>query len=176
MASTVFLGLGSNLGDRMAHLRAALDALPPEVQITKRSPVYETPAWGYEDQGPFLNMVIEGRTELEPEALLARLKQLETELGRTPSFRWGPRLIDMDILFYDQLILDTPSLTIPHPRLRERAFVLLPLTDVAPEWKHPVLGKTVRELLAEIDASGIRRFQDEDQSSASSSQITPKAN
>lgn len=160
MAGTVFLALGTNLGDRMAHLRAALDSLPPDVQIAKRSPVYETPAWGYEDQGPFLNMVIEGQTQLEPEALLARLKQLETELGRTPSFHWGPRVIDMDILFYDQLVLGTPHLTIPHPRLQERAFVLVPLADLAPEWKHPVLGRTVRELLSEVDTSGIQRFQD----------------
>ncbi len=163
MMSTVFLALGTNLDDRMAHLRAALDALPPDVQIMKRSPVYETPAWGYEDQGPFLNMVIEGRTELEPEALLARLKQLETELGRTPSFHWGPRIIDIDILFYDQLILKAANLTIPHPRLHERAFVLVPLADVAPEWKHPVLGKTVRQLLSEVDTSGIQRFQDQSQ-------------
>ena len=156
--NTVFLSLGTNLGDRLAHLHAALDSLPPDVEITARSPVYETPAWGYEDQGPFLNMVIEGQTELEPVALLARLKQLETDLGRRPSFRWGPRVIDMDILFYDELILDTPELGIPHPRLHERAFVLVPLADIAPEWKHPVLGKTVRQMLAGVDASGIQKY------------------
>ena len=117
MAGTVFLALGTNLGDRMAHLRAALDSLPPDVQITKRSPVYETPAWGYENQGPFLNMVISGETQLPPAELLARLKRLESALGRKPTFHWGPRIIDIDILFYDDLVLDAPELTIPHPRL-----------------------------------------------------------
>jgi 2-amino-4-hydroxy-6-hydroxymethyldihydropteridine diphosphokinase len=154
----VFLSLGTNLGDRLAHLHAALDALPPDVQVRRRSPVYETPAWGYEDQGPFLNMVIEGQTALDPVALLARLKQLETDLGRRPSFRWGPRVIDMDILFYGEMVLDAPELTIPHPRLQERAFVLVPLADIAPDWKHPVLNKTVRQMLAEVDASGIRKY------------------
>ena len=159
--SIVFISLGTNLGDRMSHVNAALDALPPDVEITKRSPVYETPPWGYEDQGPFLNMVIEGQTGLDPLALLARLKQLETDLGRRPSFRWGPRIIDTDILFYDQLILNRPELTIPHPRLEQRAFVLLPLADIAPEWKHPIFGKTVRQMLADVDASGIRPFSEQ---------------
>src|SRR5512140_3008960 len=159
--STVFLSLGTNLGDRLSHLHAALDALPPDVEITKRSPVYETPPWGYEDQGPFLNMVIEGETGLDPAALLARLKQLETDLGRRPSFRWGPRIADMDILFYDQLILNRPELTIPHPRLEQRPFVLLPLADIAPDWKHPVFGKTVQQMLADVDTSGIRPFKEE---------------
>ncbi len=159
--STVFLSLGTNLGDRLTHLNSALDSLPPDVQITKKSPVYETPPWGYEDQGPFLNMVIEGQTELEPEVLLARLKQLETDLGRRPSFRWGPRIADMDILFYGEMVLDTPELTIPHPRMQERAFVLVPLADIAPDWKHPVLGKTVRQMLAEVDASGIKPFAEQ---------------
>jgi 2-amino-4-hydroxy-6-hydroxymethyldihydropteridine diphosphokinase len=159
--STVFLSLGTNLGDRMSHLNAALDTLPPDVQITKKSPVYETPPWGYEDQGPFLNMVVEGQTELEPVALLARLKQMETDLGRRPSFRWGPRIVDMDILFYDEMVLETPELTIPHPRLQERSFVLVPLADIAPDWKHPVLNKTVREMLAAVDAAGIKPFQEQ---------------
>ena len=159
--TTVFLALGTNLGDRMSHLNAALDSLPPDLQITKQSPVYETPPWGYEDQGPFLNMVIEGQTELGPVELLARLKQLETDLGRRPSFRWGPRIVDMDILFYDEVVLDTPELTIPHPRLPERAFVLVPLADIAPDWRHPVLGRTARELLEAVDASGIEPFKEQ---------------
>ena len=159
--STVFLSLGTNLGDRLAHMKAALDSLPPDVQITKQSSVYETPAWGYEDQGPFLNRAIEGQTELDPLALMARLKQLETDLGRRPSFRWGPRIIDVDILFYDQLILNRTELIIPHPRLQDRAFVLVPLADIAPDWKHPVYGKTVRQMLAEVGASGIRPFNEQ---------------
>ncbi len=157
----VYLSLGTNLGDRLSHMNAALDSLPPDVEITKRSPVYETPAWGYEDQGPFLNMAIEGQTELEPLALLARIKQLETDLGRGPSFRWGPRIIDIDILFYDEEVLDTPELTIPHPRLQERAFVLVPLADIAPDWTHPVLNETVRQMLEQVDARGIKPFEEQ---------------
>ncbi len=159
--STAFLALGTNLGDRIANLRAALDALAPDVRVVARSHVYETPAWGYEDQPAFLNMVLRAETKLPPTELLSRLKQLETELGRKPSFRWGPRIIDIDILFYDDQVLDAPDLAIPHPRLHERAFVLVPLADVAPDLKHLVLGKTIRQLMAEVDVSGIRRFGEE---------------
>ncbi len=106
-------------------------------------------------------MVVKCETELQPAALLARLKQLETDLGRKPNFHWGPRLIDMDILFYDELTLDSPQLIVPHPRLHERGFVLVPLADLAPELVYPRLGKTVRQLLAEVDTSGIQRFVEE---------------
>ncbi len=119
------------------------------------SKIYETPAWGFEDQPAFLNMAIKGETDLEPEPLLKHLKQLETRLGREPSFHWGPRLIDIDLLFYDDLILDTPRLVIPHPRLHERAFVLVPLADIAPDFIHPRLGKTIRQLLEGVDKSDI---------------------
>src|SRR5512143_3762033 len=158
---TTYLALGSNIGDRRDNLGRALTALAPEVQVTAQSRVYETPAWGYEDQPPFLNMAVKAETKLSPEALLTHVKRLEIELGRTPSFHWGPRLIDIDILFYDELILATPGLTIPHPRLQERAFVLVPLNDLAPSLVHPVLGKTVAELLASLDGSGITRWDDE---------------
>jgi 2-amino-4-hydroxy-6-hydroxymethyldihydropteridine diphosphokinase len=149
------IALGTNLGDRLANLRTALDALPPEVVILDKSKIYETPAWGFEDQPAFLNMAVKGRTDLKPEALLKHLKLLETRLGREPSFHWGPRLIDIDLLFYDDLILDTPRLVIPHPRLHERAFVLVPLADIAPDFIHPTLGKTIRELLEGMDKSNI---------------------
>jgi 2-amino-4-hydroxy-6-hydroxymethyldihydropteridine diphosphokinase len=153
--SEIYLSLGTNLGDRLANLRAALKALPPKVIVGAESKIYETPAWGFEDQPAFLNMAIRGRTNLEPEPLLKDLKQLETRLGRTPSFRWGPRLIDIDLLFYEALVLDTPSLVIPHPRLHERAFVLAPLADIAPDLIHPALGKTVRQLLEGVEKVGI---------------------
>jgi len=94
-----------------------------------------------------------------PEALLEHLKQIEVQLGREQNFRWGPRLIDLDILFYDNLVLDSPSLVIPHPRLQERAFVIVPLADVAPDYVHPVLRQTVRELLASVSKDGINEFQ-----------------
>lgn len=158
MVNTTYLALGSNLGDRPANLRAAIAALPPALTVLAESPVYETPPWGVTDQPPFLNMTLRGETDLEPAALLAHLKRLETQLGRTPSIRYGPRQIDMDILFYGDLILNTPGLAIPHPRLHERAFVLVPLADLAPDLVHPLLGKTVAEMLAGCDRSGIKRF------------------
>lgn len=159
--ANIYLGLGTNLGDRISNLRAALDALAPDVRILSLSHVYQTPAWGYEDQPAFLNMALKGETRLPPTALLARLKALEADLGRQPSFRWGPRLIDIDILFYDDLVLDSPELVIPHPRMQERAFVLVPLADMAPDLLHPALGKTVRQLLADVDASAFQRFEQE---------------
>ena len=155
---TVYLALGTNLGDRPANLRAAIVALPPSVVVLQSSSMYETPPWGFTNQPAFLNMAVKAETRLEPAALLAHLKRIEQELGRTPTVRWGPRVIDMDILFYDDLVLETPEATIPHPRLHERAFVLIPLADIAPDLRHPVLGKTVAEMLAECDTSGIKQY------------------
>jgi 2-amino-4-hydroxy-6-hydroxymethyldihydropteridine diphosphokinase len=157
--ATVYLALGTNLGDRLANLQAAITALQPAVRILDCSPAYETQPWGYTDQPAFLNQVISGETALLPHDLLAHLKTLEIKLGRTPTFRYGPRRIDIDILFYNDLILDTITLTLPHPRLQERAFVLVPLADIAPYFLHPRLGKTVRELLAEVDRSGVELFK-----------------
>jgi 2-amino-4-hydroxy-6-hydroxymethyldihydropteridine diphosphokinase len=158
MKHTVYIALGTNLGDRLDNLQAALRSLPTAVTVTDESPVYETPPWGYEDQPAFLNMVVKGETSLEPEALLTYLKQLEAELGREQNFRWGPRLIDLDILFYDNLVLDTPPLVIPHPRLHERAFVLVPLADVASNLVHPIFQRSVSDLLAELDVRGIAHY------------------
>jgi 2-amino-4-hydroxy-6-hydroxymethyldihydropteridine diphosphokinase len=155
MTHDVYLALGTNLGDRIANLRAALRSFAPDLELAAASKIFETPPWGFTDQPPFLNMVIHARTGLSPESLLSKLKQLEVELGREQTFRWGPRLIDLDILFYDDLILDTPSLNIPHKRLHERAFVLVPLADLAPDFIHPVLGRTIRQLLADVDAGEI---------------------
>jgi 2-amino-4-hydroxy-6-hydroxymethyldihydropteridine diphosphokinase len=120
--------------------------------------VYETPPIGFADQDMFLNQVIRGETYLQPELLLKHLKRLEIALGRKPSFENGPRLIDMDILFYDDLVLYSTALTIPHPRLHERGFVLVPLLDIAAELEHPVKKKSVRELALFADVSGIRKF------------------
>lgn len=163
LSHRVYIALGGNLGDRPANLQATIDALQVggHVRVEKLSPVYETAPFGYADQPDFLNMVLEATTDLEPAALLAFLKEIEAALGRSPSFRNGPRPIDLDIIFYDNLTLDTPTLQIPHPRLRGRSFVLKPLNDLAPGYVHPVLGLSVAELLGEINPAdaGIKPFQ-----------------
>lgn len=156
---TIFLALGSNLGDRYANLQAASASLPPDVHVLQASPVYETAPWGLTDQPAFLNMALKGETSLGPVELLHHLKNLETKLGRQPSVRWGPRLIDIDILFYADLVLETQGLVIPHSHLHERAFVLVPLADLAPDLLHPVFGRSVRDLLAGMDASGVKRYE-----------------
>ena len=154
----VYLALGSNLDNRLANLKQAVAALPPQMEVKAKSHVYETPPWGYEDQPRFLNQVIKVITYLEPEPLLKHLKRLEVTLGRKASFQNGPRLIDIDILFYDDLILNTASLVIPHPRLHERGFVLLPLLDINPGLVHPANKKSVREMAALSDVEGIEKF------------------
>jgi 2-amino-4-hydroxy-6-hydroxymethyldihydropteridine diphosphokinase len=159
MNHIIYLALGTNLGDRSANLRAAIKELPSEIKVLVESKVYETPPWGYENQPAFLNMAVKCETSLEPESLLKRLKQLEVQLGREQSFHWGPRLIDIDILFYDDLILNTESLTIPHPRLHERAFVLVPLAEIAPDLIYPVLKKTIKELLTKVNIDDVHPYK-----------------
>ena len=160
MEHVVYLALGANLGDRLFNLRAAIGALAPAVRVLAESHIYETPPWGYVDQPPFLNMALKAETDLSPHALLAHLKEIESGLGRAPSFRYGPRQIDIDILFYDDLILDEDGLVIPHPRLQERAFVLVPLADLASDLRHPLFQTTVAEMSSALDPSGIRRADD----------------
>ena len=154
----VYLALGTNLGDRTANLKQAIAALTPQLEVKAKSQVYETPPWGVEDQPKFLNQVIKANTYLDPEPLLKHLKRLEVALGRKESVPNGPRLIDMDILFYDDLVLDKASIVIPHPRLHERGFVLLPLMEIAPNLVHPVNKKSVREMAELCSREGIERF------------------
>lgn len=158
-ASLIYLSLGTNLGDRRENLRLAHKALPPVIQVVASSSIYETDPWGYPDQPAFLNQVVQIETRLPPPALLVTLKDLERILGRRPTFRYGPRLIDLDILFYGNLVIDTPMLTIPHSRLAERAFVLVPMVEIAPDLIHPVLGLTMQQLLLKTGAQGVSLFE-----------------
>lgn len=155
---TIYLGLGTNLGDRTANLQAAIAGLAERLVLTAVSPLYQTPPWGVTDQPDFLNLCLAAQTDLTPEELLTFVKNLEVEMGRQPAERWGPRLIDIDILFYANQLVETEKMTIPHPRLAERAFVLRPLADIAPEFVHPVLGETIAKLAKKVGDEGIRPF------------------
>jgi 2-amino-4-hydroxy-6-hydroxymethyldihydropteridine diphosphokinase len=158
MTHTIYIALGTNMGDRPENLRAALLTFAPKIKLKAESSIYETEPWGYADQPSFLNMVICAETNLSPLELLAHLKELELALGRAPTFRNGPRLIDLDILFYDALTFNTPLLVIPHPHLHERAFVLIPLAEIAPGLVHPVMGQSVSQLVEMVDRRGVNLF------------------
>lgn len=158
MDHIVYLSLGTNIGNRAANLKRAIASLPPQMTVKAKSKVYETPPWGYTEQDKFLNQVVKVTTYLEPEKLLKHIKRMEVALGRKATFRYGPRLIDIDILFYDEEILESPSLTIPHPNLHERGFVLLPMMDIAPDLVHPVKKKSIRELIGFCEMGGIKQF------------------
>lgn len=157
---TVYLGLGSNLGDRRQNLIAALDRLPPEVLVKAVSSLYETDPVGPQDQQDFYNAVCRASTSLEPRQLLAHVKQVERDVGRTEGPRWGPRVIDIDILLCGDVMVDEPALHVPHRELAERAFVLVPLAELAADVRHPAGGGTIAELLASVDASGVRLLAD----------------
>ncbi|MBF0324401.1 2-amino-4-hydroxy-6-hydroxymethyldihydropteridine diphosphokinase [Magnetospirillum moscoviense] len=157
----VYLGLGTNLGDRFANLRAAIDALEAVGRVEARSKVYETQPLYVTEQPAFLNMAVRLSTTLTPPALLAELKRLEAAIGRVASVRYGPRLIDLDILLYDDIAHDSPDLVIPHPRLTERHFALIPLADIAASIVHPIHRQTIRTLLDALPADDGVRLADE---------------
>jgi 2-amino-4-hydroxy-6-hydroxymethyldihydropteridine diphosphokinase len=149
MATTLIL-LGSNQGDRMQFLSEARRQLNASTgSIQQASAIYETAAWGLQNQPAFLNQVLELETALAPESLLGEINRIEKLLGRVREIKWAARVIDIDILYYDDLVLNTPRLQIPHPHLQDRRFTLLPLVEIAPDWLHPVFQKTNRTLLAE---------------------------
>lgn len=154
----IYLSLGSNLGDRESYLAYAVEELSAIGELKSKSSVYETPPWGKEDQPAFLNMVVALNTAIEPDELLNKVKQIEERLGRKEREHWGPREIDIDILFYDDLRYLSQRLTIPHPLLHERAFVLVPLAEIAPEFIHPVTRLSVQEMLGKIDGRGIYKL------------------
>ena len=157
----VLFALGTNLGDREANLRRAIAWLRRETTVDAVSAVYETAPMYDINQGCFLNMCVAARTGLTPEALLARLKAAEAEIGRVPSRPNGPRLIDLDLLLYGDRIVGRPDLVVPHPRMAERGFVLAPAADVAAGWIHPVEGRSVAELLQALGPlSGVVRRDD----------------
>jgi 2-amino-4-hydroxy-6-hydroxymethyldihydropteridine diphosphokinase len=144
----VYIGLGSNLGDRHKNCLRAIELLKQNgLSVTRQSSMYETEPWGLTGQPEFVNMAVETETELAPEPLLALLKKIEKDMGRRDIVRWGPRIIDLDILFYDDITMNTDALTIPHPLLHEREFVLRPLSEIAEKKVHPVLKKKIGEIL-----------------------------
>ncbi len=164
MKESVFIALGSNLGDRIGNCRRAMELIGRDgtgVRIVRRSSLYETAPWGLKDQPPFVNAVVEVDTELEPRSLLDFLKSVEKELGgkKNPSERWGPRWMDLDIILYGDRIIDEAGLTVPHPLMARRAFVLLPLAEIGKQVVHPVLKKSISALLSELDdKGGVRRI------------------
>jgi 2-amino-4-hydroxy-6-hydroxymethyldihydropteridine diphosphokinase len=144
---TTYLGLGSNVGNRRAYLAQARKLIAERVgEIARASSVYMTEAWGVEDQPGFLNQVVQVQTERSPERVLEIVLQIERDLGRERTLKWGKRKIDIDLLFYEDRVMHTEKLTLPHPFLQDRNFVLAPLAEIAPELMHPVLQKTVFEL------------------------------
>lgn len=149
---TAYIGIGSNLGNREDNCERAIKLLIEKgITVTKRSSMIETEPWGVKDQPKFINMAIEIETSLPPDKLLSALKKIEAEMGRKSSVRWGPREIDLDILIYDDIVMKTDDLEIPHPGVSSREFVLKPLAEIAPDKIHPVLGKSIISLLTGLN-------------------------
>jgi len=151
--TTVYLALGANVGDTRGNIEQAIKLLGESLSDIRSAPIYQSKAVGYTDQPNFLNTAVSGQTDLEPLALLTAIKQVEQQVGRTKTFRWGPREIDIDIIFYGNQILETEQLTLPHPAFRDRDFVLKPLTDLNPELIDPISAQTVSQLLAVLGSN-----------------------
>jgi 2-amino-4-hydroxy-6-hydroxymethyldihydropteridine diphosphokinase len=155
----VYLSLGSNLGERQANLAMALKLLSESVHIERVSSLYETEPVGHTEQPLFLNAICRAQTELGPLQLLSLIKGIEASLGRVPSFPNAPRPIDIDIILYGNLVIRTPELTIPHPRFEKRAFVLIPLLEIAPELRHPVSGHQIRDMATVVEGQdGVKKI------------------
>jgi len=159
---TVYIALGSNLGDRAANLAQARRRMEQlEIAIVRESSIYETAPWGILEQPRFLNQVVEANTDWMPRQLMSRLKQIEREMGRRRTIRNGPRNIDLDILLYGDAIVSATQLEIPHPRMGERRFVLEPLAEIADDVRHPRTGVTIRQMLAAVADQEARRWTPE---------------
>lgn len=148
----VYLSLGSNVGDSRRHITKAVELLGKYLKDLEQAPLYRSKAVGYTEQPDFLNTAVRGRTELEARQLSGALQAIEQQIGRTETFRWGPREIDIDIIFYGDTVLDSLELTIPHARFRERAFVLRPIYDLNPSWIDPSSGLSIERLLKALPA------------------------
>ena len=162
---TTYIGFGSNIGDRLAFIQKALYLLSQTEGITIKeiSSLYETDPVGYEDQEKFLNGVVVIETHLSPQTLLKTLKEIEANVGRQHRTRWGPREIDLDVLIYGEMCLQTPELIIPHPEMHNRRFVLVPLVEIAPDLVHPVLNEITQSLLNRLeDHYSPERIKDKD--------------
>lgn len=159
---TAYLSFGTNLGDRAQNLETAIELIKHVGEIVKKSSIYMTEAWGNSDQPAFYNMVLCLETRLDPVTLLHELLSFETKMGRVRHDKWGPRLIDMDILLFDDMVVHHAGLlTVPHPEMQNRRFVLMPLTEIAPTVMHPTLGKNIRELLAHLqDPLEVKRIDE----------------
>lgn len=145
----VFISLGSNIGDRIGYCRKAIESMREFSEIVEVSSLYETEPVGKEDQPNFINCAVQIRTELSPHQLLTKLNMIEETLGRVRDEKWGPRTIDLDIIFYNELVINDSDLTIPHPRAHLRRFVLDPIYEISPDYLHPMLNQTVSVLIKE---------------------------
>lgn len=156
-----FIAIGSNLGDREANVRkaAALVADGVKATLLSMSSLYETEPWGIKEQPAFVNAVMMIETGLTPLELLSHTRAIEAGMGRQRERQWGPRTIDLDIIFHDGLVMDEGGLTIPHPRAHERAFVMVPIAEIAPRFVHPSIGKTAAEIADALDKTGIRKME-----------------
>lgn len=162
MEDRVFIAIGSNLGDREENLKEAIRLAEAGggLSVVRVSSFYESEPWGVTEQPRFVNAVFEARTSLSARGLLRYLKEIEKKMGRAPAEKWGPRLIDMDIIFYGNMVIKEDDFEVPHPRAHERSFVMIPLVEIAPDVAHPVLRRTASEIADGLDRTGLKRIGD----------------